>query len=170
MARVEPQNIEAEINAIGCAFLNKEALDKVCEELTGEMFYDTKHKKIFEALQKLREKEIAVDITTITNELEKDKGSLSSVGGLEYLTEIIDSVATPANVEYYINIIFEKYILRSLINKSTNIIENCYDEKEDLDTIVEDAERSILEVNTGRHVKEIKSIQEILNKVSVIVD
>ncbi len=164
MARVEPQNIEAEINAIGCAFLNKEALDKVCEELTGEMFYDTKHKKIFEALQKLREKEIAVDITTITNELEKDKGSLSSVGGLEYLTEIIDSVATPANVEYYINIIFEKYILRSLINKSTNIIENCYDEKEDLDTIVEDAERSILEVNTGRHVKEIKSIQEILNK------
>lgn len=161
MARVEPQNKEAEMNAIGCAFLNKEALDKVCEELTSNMFYDNKNSKIFECLQKLREKEVPIDLTTVSNELEKTEGN--SVNS-EYLTEILDLVATPANVDYYINIIFEKYILRTLINKSTNIIEDCYDEKEDLDTIVETAEKSILEVNTGRHIKEIKSIQEILNK------
>lgn len=164
MARKEPQNLDAEINALGCAFLNKEALDKVCEELTSSMFYDEKNAKIFEVLSSLRNKEIAVDITTVTNELEKNGNGLSTVGGYSYLTEVIDSVATPANINYYINIIFEKFILRTLINKSSNIIEECYDESEDLNSIVENAEKSILEVNSGRMVKEIKPIQEVLVK------
>lgn len=164
MARKEPQNLDAEINTLGCAFLNKEALDKVCEELTSSMFYDEKNAKIFEVLSSLRNKEIAVDITTVTNELEKSGNGLSTVGGYSYLTEVIDSVATPANINYYINIIFEKFILRTLINKSSNIIEECYDESEDLNTIVENAEKSILEVNSGRMVKEIKPIQEVLVK------
>lgn len=164
MARKEPQNLDAEINALGCAFLNKEALDKVCEELTSSMFYDEKNAKIFEVLSSLRNKEIAVDITTVTNELEKSENGLSTVGGYSYLTEVIDSVATPANINYYINIIFEKFILRTLINKSSNIIEECYDESEDLNSIVENAEKSILEVNSGRMVKEIKPIQEVLVK------
>lgn len=164
MARKEPQNLDAEINALGCAFLNKEALDKVCEELTSSMFYDEKNAKIFEVLSSLRNKEIAVDITTVTNELEKNGSGLSTVGGYSYLTEVIDSVATPANINYYINIIFEKFILRTLINKSSNIIEECYDESEDLNSIVENAEKSILEVNSGRMVKEIKPIQEVLVK------
>lgn len=164
MARKEPQNLDAEINALGCAFLNKEALEKVCEELTSSMFYDEKNAKIFEVLSSLRNKEIAVDITTVTNELEKSGNGLSTVGGYSYLTEVIDSVATPANINYYINIIFEKFILRTLINKSSNIIEECYDESEDLNTIVENAEKSILEVNSGRMVKEIKPIQEVLVK------
>lgn len=164
MARKEPQNLDAEINVLGCAFLNKEALDKVCEELTSSMFYDEKNAKIFEVLSSLRNKEIAVDITTVTNELEKSGNGLSTVGGYSYLTEVIDSVATPANINYYINIIFEKFILRTLINKSSNIIEECYDESEDLNTIVENAEKSILEVNSGRMVKEIKPIQEVLVK------
>jgi len=72
MARKEPQNIEAEINALGCAFLNKGALDKVCEELTSEMFFSEPHKLIHEVLEKLRSKDIAVDITTVSNELEKN--------------------------------------------------------------------------------------------------
>jgi len=161
MARKEPQNLEAEINALGCAFLNKSALDKVCEELTGEMFYLESHKKIYEVLIKLRSENIAVDITTVSNELEKSK-SLGSIGGIEYLTEIIDSVATPANIEYYINIIFEKYVLRTLINKSTKIIDDCYNEEENLNNIVENAEKSILAVNADRMTKEIKPIQEVL--------
>lgn len=164
MPRKEPQNIEAEINAIGCAFLSKEALDKVCEELTSDMFYDSKHKIIYDALYTLRSKDIAVDITTVSNELEKNKGGLSSAGGIEYLTEVVDSVATPANIEYYINIIYEKYILRTLINKSTKIIDECYDEQEDLTAIVENAEKSILAVNSDRMVKEIKPIQEVITK------
>ncbi len=161
MPRKEPQNIEAEINALGCAFLSKEALEKVCEELTSDMFYSDAHKKIFEALEKLRLKDTGIDITTVSNELEKNK-SLGLVGGIEYLTEIVDSVATPSNLEYYINIIFEKYVLRTLINKSTEIINSCYDEEKDINNIVEDAEKNILGVNSERTVKDIKPIQEIL--------
>jgi replicative DNA helicase len=163
LARKEPQNIEAEINALGCGFLNKEALDKICEELTPDMFYLESHKKIFEILARLRNKDIAVDVTTVSNELEKDK-NLGAVGGIDYLTEIIDSVGAPANIEYYINIIFEKYILRTLINKSTKIIDECYDEKEDLNIVIENAEKSILAVNADRMTKDIKSIQEVLVK------
>lgn len=162
MARKEPSNIEAEINALGCAFLSKDALDKVCEELTSDMFYDEKHKLIHEVLLKLRNKDIAVDITTVTNELEKETGLLSKAGGIEYITEIINSVATPANLEYYINIIFDKFVLRRCINASTTIINECYDEKDDVDIIVENAEKSILAINSSRNIKEIKPIQEVL--------
>ena len=161
--RKEPQNIDAEINALGCAFLSKEALDKVCEELTGEMFYDKRHKAIYEALFILRSKDIPVDMTTISNELENE-GNLSLAGGIDYLTDITMAVATPANIEHYINIIYEKYILRTLINKSSNIIEECYEEQGDVVEIVENAEKSILAVNADRMVKDIKPIQEILVK------
>lgn len=163
MARKEPQSIEAEINALGCAFLSKSALDKVCEELIMPMFYLDSHKKIFEALLNLRSTDTAVDITTVTNELERTK-SLNSVGGIDYLTEIVNSVATPANLEYYIKIIFEKYVLRCLIEESTKIIDECYDESEDLNSIVEDAEKRILGVNSDRMIKDIKPIQEVLVK------
>lgn len=163
MARKEPQNIEAEINALGCAFLSKNALDKVCEELTSNMFFLDAHKKIHEVLLILRSKDIAIDITTVSNELEKNK-NLGIIGGIEYLTEIIDSVATPANIEYYINIIFEKFLLRTLIEKSTNIIDECYNEKDDLNSIIENAEKNILSVNSNRMTKDIKPIQEILDK------
>ncbi len=163
MARKEPQSIEAEINALGCAFLNKSALDKVCEELSTDMFYLESHKKIYEVLTKLRNKDTAVDITTVSNELEKNK-ELGTIGGIEYLTEIVDTVATPANIEYYINIIFEKFVLRTLINKSTKIIDECYESSEDLNSIVENAEKSILAVNSDRMTKEIKPIQEVLDK------
>lgn len=163
MARKEPQNIEAEINALGCAFLSKSALDKVCEELTTQMFYLDSHKKIFEALISLRSTDTAVDITTVSNELEKNK-ALGSIGGIDYLTEVVNSVATPANIEYYINIIFEKYVLRTLIDNATNIIDECYDEKEDINTIVEKAEKRILGINSDRMIKEIKPIQEVLVK------
>ncbi len=163
MARKEPQNIEAEINALGCAFLSKSALDKVCEELTTQMFYLDSHKKIFEALISLRSTDTAVDITTVSNELEKNK-TLGSIGGIDYLTEVVNSVATPANIEYYINIIFEKYVLRTLIDNATSIIDECYDEKEDINTIVEKAEKRILGINSDRMIKEIKPIQEVLVK------
>ena len=163
MPRKEPQNIDAEINALGCAFLSKEALDKVCEELTSDMFYEKKHKAIYDALFVLRNKDVPVDLTTISNELENE-GNLSTAGGIDYLTEILEAVATPANIDHYINIIYEKYILRTLINKSSTIIEECYDEQGDVVGIVENAEKSILAVNADRMVKDIKPIQEILVK------
>lgn len=163
MARVEPNNIEAEINTLGCAFLSKTSLDKVVEELSSDMFYSEKNKIIFETLKYLHKNDIAVDITTVSNELEKNK-QLGNIGGIEYLTEVINSVATTANLDYYINIIYTKYILRELIAKSTEIINDCYDEQKDLTEIVETAEKQILSINSNRMTKEIRGIQDIITR------
>lgn len=157
----EPQNVEAEISVLSCAFLSEEALDKVCEDLSSEMFYDESNKKIYEIIKELRIKGIAIDSTTVANELDKKK-ILSSIGGIEYLTEIIEAVPTAANIQYYINILFEKFILRSLISKATNIVTECYNEDKELTDIVEDAERSILSVNKNQIGKEIRPIQDII--------
>ena len=165
----EPQNIEAEIAAISCAFLSSSALDKVCEELKEEMFYDKKNKNIFNVISTLRSKNIPTDSTTVVNELEKKK-LLSSSGGIDYITEIIEAVPTTANVKHYINIIFEKYILRSLINEATSIVTECYDESKDITEIVEMAEKKILNVNKYEIGKEIRPIQDVISEAEKILE
>ncbi len=167
--RTEPQQIEAEINILGCAFLSKSALDKICEELTSEMFFSKPNQIIFDTIKKLNTKNIPIDSTTVTNELEKEK-QLSAIGGIEYLMMIINSVATIANLEYYIKIIFDKYVLRNLIETSTEIINEAYEEKNEVDEIVETAERKILAVNNDKLGKEIKNIQSILPEVQSMIE
>lgn len=104
---------------------------------------------------------IAVDANTVCNELDKSK-SLSLVGGVEYIAEIINSVPSTANLNYYIKIIFDKSVLRNLISKATKIQEECYDEQDSVVDIVENAERNILSVYNDRLGRDIKKIQEIL--------
>ena len=120
MARKEPQNIEAEISILGCSFLEKTALDKVMDEVSEEMFYSEANQLIYRAMRTLYTNNIPVDSNTVCNELDKNK-TLSKVGGVEYIADIIDSVPSTANLNYYIKIVFEKSILRNLIAKSTQI-------------------------------------------------
>ena len=138
MARTElrkiPQNIEAEISVLGCGFLDRTALDKIMDEVSDEMFYDPKNRTIYKAMKSLHQNNIPVDVNTICNELDKDK-SLSDVGGVEYITEIINSVPSTANLNYYIKIIFEKSVLRNLIEKADRIQEECYNEDDSIENI-----------------------------------
>lgn len=99
--RQMPQNLEAEMSVLGVAFLNKNALSKICEEITEDMFYSEQNQKLYAAIKSLYESRTPVDITTVKEELDKKK-NLSAVGGLEYISEVIDSVATAANLDYYI--------------------------------------------------------------------
>lgn len=167
--RTEPHQLEAEVNILGCAFLSKTALDKICEELTAEMFFNKANQIIFDIVKSLNTKNIPVDSTTVINELEKNK-QLSAIGGIEYLMEVINSVATIANLEYYIKIVFDKYVLRNLIETSTEIINEAYEEKNEVDEIVETAERKILAVNNDKLGKEIKSIQSVLPEVQGLIE
>ncbi len=164
MPRREPQNIEAEISVLGCGFLEKTALDKICDEVSEDMFYSEANKTIFAAMKKLHTDGIPVDISTVCNELDKSK-SLSKVGGVEYITEIISSVPSTANLNYYIKIIFEKAILRNLISKANKIQEDCYDEEESVVDIVENAERNILGVYNDKLGRDILKIQDVLPEV-----
>lgn len=159
--RKEPQSIESEISVLGCAFLEKTALDKILDEVTEDMFYSDANRIIFKAMKSLHDDSIPVDISTICNELDKTK-SLSKVGGVEYITEIINSVPSTANLSYYIKIIFEKAVLRNLISKATNIQEDCYNEEDNLVDIIERAENKILGVYNDKLGRDIRKIQDII--------
>ena len=164
MARKEPQNIDAEISVLGCGFLENTALDKIMDEVTDEMFYSDENRIIYKAMKNLHTNNVPVDVATVCNELDKNK-DLAKVGGVEYITDIIDSVPSTANLNYYINIIFEKSILRNLINKTTKIQEECYNEQDSVVDIVENAERNILSVYNDKLGKDIRSIQDVLPEV-----
>ena len=167
--RNEPKSLEAEISALGCAFIDNNSLEKLCEELISEMFYNEANAKIFSVIKELHTKNISVDSTTVINELERRK-ELNNVGGVEYITEIIDSAGSIYHLNEYIKIIFEKYILRNLISKSSDIIQECYDEKKPVDEIVESAERNILSVHNDKLGKEIKNLQDILPEVQAEIE
>ena len=158
-----PQNKEAEMSVLGVCFLHKDALQKVCEEVNASMFYSDANKKIFEALLELHKNSIPVDITTVKNELDKQK-NLNAIGGLEYISEVIDSVATTANLDSYIQIIKEKAIRRKLIDTATNIITDTYEEERDLAVLLDNSEKRITDVAKSRASKELTPIAEALRK------
>lgn len=158
-----PQNNEAEMSVLGVCFLNKYALEKVCEEVDATMFYNEANRKIFEALEELHKTNTPVDITTIKNELDRQK-NLNAIGGLEYISEVIDSVATTANLDSYIKIIKEKSIRRKLIDTATNIITETYEEEKDLSLLLDGAEKKVLDVARARTTSEFTPISEALRR------
>ncbi len=160
--RVMPNNIEAEMNVLGIAFLDKISLNKICEEVNRDVFYDEKHKLIFDAICEMYKNSIPIDIMTIKDELDKKK-RLNAVGGVDYLTEVIDSVVTAANLEYYIQIIKENAVRRNLIGTATDIITDSYDE-EDVTTLLDNAERNILNTIKTRQTSEFMPIHEVLRR------
>ena len=112
-----PFSLEAEQSVLGSAFLSKYALQKICDELTSDYFYLESHIKIFDVLSELNKEDSPIDITIVTDRLEKNK-TLASVGNIEYLLEVINSVPSASNVDYYIKIVHEKAVLRRLIKVS----------------------------------------------------
>lgn len=162
MNREEPHNYEAEQSVLGAAFISKAALQKVCEDLVPESFYMDSHSKIFEVLKELYIQGVAVDITTVTDKL-KSKKLLKQIGDVDYLLEIVNSVPTASNVDYYINIVNEKAILRNLINTATGIVSDAYNGDFTINETLDDAERKILNVVKNRKASEFKPIQEALS-------
>lgn len=159
--RKMPQNIEAEMSILGCCFLNKNALIKVCEEIYPEMFYSEANKKVFEAIKSCYDEKIPVDVTTVKEELDKKK-NLNAIGGLEYISEIIDSVATAANLEYYIKIVKDKAVVRNLIETATDIITNAYEDEEDVIGLLDEAEKKILNVVKERQTSDFIHIKDAI--------
>lgn len=159
MARKMPQNLEAEMSVLGVAFLNAGDVQKIVEEVTADMFFDERNRIIFNAIKNLHDSRTPIDITTIKDELDKDK-KLNTVG-LDYLTDVIDSVVTTANLDFYIKIIRDYAIRRNLIETATDIINTTY-EDENITTLLDTAEKNILNVVRARSVGSFMPIQEVL--------
>lgn len=156
-----PQNLDAEMSVLSACLLMASAADKVCEELTSEMFFSEANRKIFEAIFNLHENKKPIDMTTLTNELEKNN-TLALIGGLDYLSEVVDSIVSAANLEFYINIVQEKYLRRRLIDVSTDITTSAYEEATDTNEVVDNAEKLIFSVTKERKAGEFKTISEVL--------
>ena len=161
--KVMPHNIEAEQAVLGSMFLSKYAVQKAIENLEADIFYLDSHSKIYTVLADLDEKHKPIDITTVTFELERRKW-LKQVGDVEYLSEIINSVPSAANVDEYIKIIDEKAILRRLITEATTIVSESYLASEEVGDILDNAEKKILNVVKTRKGTEFRTIQDVLFK------
>ena len=158
-----PNNLEAEKALLGSVFWSYTSLQKACEEVEKEFFYYDNNSIIFSVIKDLFEEKKPVDINTVTTEL-INKDLLNKIGGIEYLNEIINSVATGANIEYYINTITEKYTSRRMIEVATNIISKANNPDIPISEMVEEAEKSILNVSKTRRTTEFRSVQEVLTK------
>lgn len=161
--RKTPSNLDAEKAVLGSAFLSKVALQKICDELSDESFYSEQNAKIFNVLQELNNEQVPVDITIVTDRL-NDKKILSQVGNIEYLSEIIDSVPSAANVEYYIGILREKQVGRKIIETATDIANEAYTSEDSIYDVLADAEMKILRIANMRKTTEFKSIRDVVYK------
>lgn len=156
-----PQNLEAEMSILGSCFLSSYALDKVCEEVTEDMFFSDANKKIFASIYELHQNKVPLDTTMLINEIEK-RDNINTIGGVEYLSEVVDSVITAANIDYYIDIVREKALRRKLIEVSTSITTSAFEEELETNDIIDNAEKNIFSVTQARKAGEFKSISDVM--------
>ena len=159
--RMPPQNIEAEQAVLGAIFLESSALTLASEILIPEDFYRASHQKIFNAMLKVADKGEPVDLVTVTAEL-ADAKMLEEIGGVSYLSELANSVPTAANVEYYARIVEEKSILRRLIRTATAIAQEGYTREDEIDSLLNEAEKRIMEVSQRKNAGAFQNIKDIL--------
>jgi replicative DNA helicase len=166
--RVPPQSIDAEIAVLGAMLLSKEAVHRAEEILTDDAFYREAHRKIFQAIMTLSERNEAADLITVTEEIRR-KGELEELGGASYVSSVLDSVSTSANVEYHSRLVLEKSILRRLIHVATHIAERGYEAEEPADEIVDWAEQQMFNITNLRTRREFVPLKELLTHTFEVI-
>ena len=146
--KIPPNAVDIEKIVIGTFLIDKKGLDYSIDLLTPEVFYDPRHQTIFAAIVKLYLDSNPVDMMTVIQELKKSD-QLSLAGGDHYIIELTMGVSSSAHIEYHVRIILEKFILRSLINVSANVIDNSYKESTDVFELLDKAEQSFFDITNG---------------------
>ncbi|MGQ9656161.1 MAG: replicative DNA helicase, partial [Thermodesulfobacteriota bacterium] len=146
---------------LGGILLDKEALPKALEILNPDDFYKESHRMIFQGLVELFDRNEPPDIVTLSHVL-RTRNQLEAVGGMEYLTLIADQVPSSANIAYYARIVREKAVLRRLIRKGTEIVEECYRDQIDLEDFLDEVERGIFQIAEDRVRKSFFPMKDIV--------
>lgn len=162
--RIPPHNIEAEQAVIGAIFLEPDVFSTASERIGPADFYRASHEVIFEAMYKLFEKGEPIDIVTVTTLL-ANSDKLDIAGGVTYLTDLASSVPTAANIDYYSKIVEEKALLRRLISTATDIVTKTFSREDEVEEVLDEAEKSILEVSSRKNVNAFKPIKDVLIEV-----
>ena len=161
IGKVPPHDIEAEQAVIGSMLTDKEAVSSSIEVLKEEDFYREDNRIIYSAMLNLYNRAEPIDLITVKSELES-MGKFEKVGGFEYLAELPEKVPTTANVIKYIKIVEEKSILRNLIKTANEIIELGYDPTEEVEDIMECAEKRIFNLMQNKNQKGYTPIKDVL--------
>ena len=160
--RAQPQDILAEQSVLGAIFLDESKLVFVREYIEPADFFKYANRLIFKAMIDLADRGDAIDATTVRNILDS-QDDLQNIGGLSYLVEVVNSVPTSANAEYYAKIVAEKAILRRLIARLTDSINQAYDGASPADEIIAGAEKALIDVSENANRSGFKNIKDILN-------
>jgi replicative DNA helicase len=149
MDRTLPHNLEAEKSVLGAILLNNHAFNQAAEIIDAEDFFRDAHRRIFEKMVLLTDRNDPVDLVTLKDELGRS-GELEDVGGPAYISALTDGVPRSANIEHYARIVKEKSTLRRLIQSANEVLVRAYDAEEDADDLLDEAERSIFQIAEGR--------------------
>ena len=161
LQKVPPQNIEAEQSILSAILIDNNTLPEVLEILSEKDFYREVHQKIFSAMVDLFERSEPADLITVTNIL-KEQGQLESVGGATYLSELVDTIPMATNAAHYAKIIHEKATLRRLIERAASITGRCFEDRGDMEDILDFAERSIFDISEDKVKPAFHSLADIL--------
>ncbi|MBU5486378.1 replicative DNA helicase [Clostridium sp. MSJ-11] len=158
-----PHNIDAEQSVLGAMIIDRTAIVQALEVLTTDDFYKGAHQVIFNAILDLYQKDTAVDLITLTENLQS-KEKLEAAGGITYITAVCSSVLSTANLQSYIKIVKDKSTLRRLIRASTDIIEDSYNKQDDVEAIVDVAEKRIFNISNNRDTSDFEAMSTVLER------
>jgi replicative DNA helicase len=160
-AQMPPYSQEAEQSVLGCMLLRHESVVSAIDQLRAEAFYTQAHQSIFEAMVRLFERSTPVDMVTVTDEL-RQMDALSLAGGGQYIADLSNYVPSTSNAEEYIRIVEEKYLLRRLVQAAADIQAAGYRASEDIDLILDYAEKQIFAISQQKSRVEYEAVREIL--------
>jgi replicative DNA helicase len=169
LERVPPQDLDAEAAVLGSIVLDNECAGDVLQVLTPEAFYSSRHLKIYEVLVALYDERHAIDLITLRDELAR-RGSLDEIGGVQFLTELVESVPSAANAVFYAKIVRDHAVLRSLISACTNIVRDAHEARDEADSILDRSERRIFDIAEKRIGLDAAPLREILKKTFEKID
>lgn len=161
--RMPPQSLEAEAALLGSLLIDKEAIWRVVDVLEPKDFYKASHRMIYEAALEVISRREAVDVLSLSNRL-KDKGELEEIGGMAYLTSLVNTVPTASNASYYARLVHRKRIHRDLIEASHRIAELGYREDENIESILDDAEKTVFAVAQSSLAQEFRPVKRSLDE------
>jgi len=161
--RVPPQSLDSEMALLGSILLKPDTVNDIIETITPEKFYSDRHKKIYEVMLELFSKTTPIDLISLSSRL-KEKKLLEQVGGKSYLSELVETVPSAANIAHYADIVKKKYILRNLINASEDISRLGYEEANDIEEILDTAERKIFAITDHQESKSFIELKDTINE------
>ncbi|MBQ9637182.1 MAG: replicative DNA helicase [Prevotella sp.] len=160
---LQPQATDIERVVLGALMIDKDAFSIIAELIRPETFYEPRHQKIFTAIQTLNMEEKPVDFMTVTEEL-KHLGTLDDVGGIPYIMELTQRVASSAHIEYHAHILAQKFLMRQLISYSSRIQEIAFDDTVDPEAVMQEAEGRLFEISQKNMKSDYTQIDPVLKK------